>query len=252
MVKPDSEDWEIGENVAEHYGATKYEPPVRPGQGDAEQAHPLFEEYTDIENMRNFPDIFEVGESVVLSEKIHGTNSRVGLIEGELMAGSKAVRRKRPVDDRFATSIYWYPLSQEPVRKLLEDLGKEHRQVILFGEVYGSKVQSLHYGYKGVLGYRAFDLLIDGHYLDWPAFIALCATYNVETAPVVATIPFTLADVKQYSEGKTLLMQKDPHMREGLVVRPLRERTHPKLGRVILKYVSDAYLFGEKTDYAEQ
>ncbi|WP_160145548.1 RNA ligase (ATP) [Dictyobacter aurantiacus] len=251
-VRSDDESWEIGENVADYYGAKKFEPPIRPGQGDAEQDHPLFMEYTDIENMRNYPAIFEEGETVVLTEKIHGTNSRVGLIEGELMGGSKAVRRKRPADDAFSSNIYWSPLALEPVRNVLEELGKYHRQIILFGEVYGSKIQSLHYGHKGILGFRAFDLMIDGQYQNWPDFLAICQQYGIETVPVVATIPFDLQEVKRYSEGKTLLMENGAHMREGLVVRPLVERNNPKIGRVILKYVSDTYLFGEKTDYTDQ
>jgi RNA ligase (TIGR02306 family) len=251
-VHPDNEAWQIGENVADYYGALKFEPPVRVGQNDAESDHPLFASYTDIENMRNFPDIFENAEKVVLTEKVHGTNARVAIIEGELMAGSKAVRRKRPADDTFATNLYWYPFALKPVRALLEDLSQSHQQVILYGEIYGSKIQSFHYGHKGTLGFRAFDLLIDGQYLDWPEFVVLCEQHSVETVPVVATIPFSLAEVKRYSEGKTLLMEQDAHIREGLVVRPLHERSNPKLGRVILKYVSDAYLFGEKTDYTDQ
>lgn len=251
-ITPDDEHWQLGDNVAEYYHVSRYEPPVRPGPGDAEKNHPLFMEYTEIENMRNFPDIFADGETVFLSEKLHGTQCRTGIVEGELMAGSKAVRRKRPADDRFAASIYWFPFTLEPVRTMIEHLGQSHQQVILFGEVYGSKIQSFHYGHKGTLGFRAFDLLIDGRYLDWPTFVTMCETYGVETVPVVATIPFNLTEIKRYSEGKTLLMQQDAHIREGLVVRPLTERTNPKLGRVLLKYVSDSYLFGEKTDYTDQ
>lgn len=168
------------------------------------------------------------------------------------MAGSKAVRRKRPDGDKFESNIYWFPFSLPPVRALIEQLGQEHQQVILFGEVYGSKIQSFHYGFKGKMGFRAFDLLIDGAYMDWPEFVALCAQYGVETVPIVATIPFNLSEVKRYSEGKTLLMQEDAHIREGLVVRPVQERTDPKVGRVVLKYLSDSYLFGEKTDYTDQ
>jgi RNA ligase (TIGR02306 family) len=252
-VRPDCDDWQVGENVADYYGALKYEPPLRLSASDAEKAHPLFGEYTDIENMRNFPTIFEQGEMVVLSEKIHGTNSRVALIEGQLMAGSKAVRRKQPEDEKqFASNIYWYPLSLEPVRKLIETLGSENRQVILFGEIYGSKIQSFHYGLKNILGFRAFDLFINGKYLDWPEFHKLCELFEVETVPVVATVPFDLETVKRLSEGKTLLMGQDAHIREGLVVRSLRERMDPKLGRVILKYVSDSYLFGQKSDFTDR
>lgn len=249
-IRPDH-DWTIGENVAEFYDARKYEPPVRVTAGDAEVNHPLFVAYTEIENMRNFPEIFEPGESVLLSEKIHGTNARVACIEGELMAGSMGLRRKRPDEDRFASNTYWFPLSLEPVRTLLEALGREHRQVILFGEVYGSKIQSFHYGLRGSIGFRAFDLLLDGHYMDWPDFLVLCARYGVETVPVLATIPFDLAEVKRASEGKTQLMEQDAHIREGVVVRPTHERHDPRIGRVILKYVSDSYLFGEKSDYTD-
>lgn len=251
VIRSENEDWQPGENVADFYGVQKYEPPVRAGQGEAEKEHPLFFQYTEIENMRNFPDIFHEGEQVLISEKVHGTNSRVGMIEGELMAGSKTLRRRRPANDLFTSNIYWFPLSLEPVRSMVEDLGQRHRQVILFGEVYGSKIQSFHYGYKGILGYRAFDLLLDGRYVDWPQFIELCKQYGVETVPVLAIIAYSLEEVKRYSEGKTLLMQQDAHIREGVVVRPLVERFDPKTGRVILKYVSDSYLFGEKTDYTD-
>lgn len=251
LAIPPDEDWPVGTNVADFYGAVKYEPPVRTIAGDGEEDHPLFVAYTDIENMRNFPTLFVEGESVLLSEKIHGTQCRVGLIEGELMAASKGLRRKRPEEDRFTSSTYWFPLSLEPVRALLEELGQTHRQVILFGEVYGSKIQSFHYGLHGQLGFRAFDLLLDGQYQDWPVFLASCAHYGVETVPVLAQIPFHLATMKEFSEGKTQLMQQDAHIREGIVVRPERERHDPSHGRVILKYVSDSYLFGEKSDYTD-
>ena len=249
-VRPD-QDWPLGENVAEFYGARKYEPPVRVTAGDAEVAHPLFVAYTEIENMRNFPDIFSTGESVIVSEKIHGTQVRLGCIEGELMAGSKQVRRKRPAEDQFTSSTYWFPFSLETVRVLIEDFAKKHRQVILFGEIYGSKIQSFHYGFHGILGFRAFDLLLDGHYMDWPDFLQVCAQHGVEYVPALATISFDLNEMKRYSEGKTRLMAEDAHIREGVVVRPVHERHDPRVGRVILKYVSDSYLFGEKSDYTD-
>ena len=251
LAIPPDQDWPVGENVAEFYGAVRYEPPVRVTTGDAEKDHPLFVTYTEIENMRNFPTVFEQGESVILSEKIHGTNSRVASIEGELMAGSKQVRRKRPAEDHFANNIYWFPLSLEPVRTLLEEMGRNSQQVILFGEIYGSKIQSFHYGLHGDIGFRAFDLLLDGRYLDGPNFLEVCGQYGVQTVPVLASVAFDLNEIKHFSEGKTQMMQQDAHIREGVVVRPERERHDPRVGRVILKYVSDSYLFGEKSDYTD-
>ena len=42
------------------------------------------------------------------------------------------------------------------------------------------------------------------------------------------------------------------HVREGVVVRPLRERWDPVVGRVILKYLCDDYLLGNHEDTTDQ
>lgn len=239
--------WEEGRDVKAHYGVFKYIPPIKPTAGDAETPHPLFVEYTDIENLRNFPDVLEEGEEVVLTEKLHGTNCRVALIEGELTAGSMSVRRKRPdSEEAMAVNTYWHPLTLPAVKTLLETAGSRHRQFILFGEVYGSKIQDLHYGCKGRFGFRAFDILADGKYLDAEAFFGLCAQFGVETVPVLYRGPFTLETVRAFSEGNTTL--GDVHIREGVVVKPIVERTHPKTGRVVLKYIGDQYLFSKSAD----
>ena len=155
--------WPEGADVREHYGITKYVPPLKPSAGDAAEPHPLFVSYTDVENLRNFPGVFVQGEEVVVTEKLHGTNCRVGLVEGELMAGSMEVRRKRPEAGGDASNTYWFPVTLSGVTDLLAELaGTGAGQAILFGEVFGSKVQNLHYGHTGRLGFAAFDLLVDG------------------------------------------------------------------------------------------
>ncbi|MDQ2907167.1 MAG: RNA ligase (ATP) [Chloroflexota bacterium] len=254
-MPPDDATWQIGANVAEHYGVTKYEPPLRSTAEDAVEDHPLFPKYIIIENLRNFPHIFEPGEMVVLTEKIHGTSARVGIVEGELMAGSHQLRRKRPEND--TQSLYWFPLSLQSVRNLVQDLGQRYHQAVVYGEVYGPKVQRLHYGLKeNQLGFRVFDVLVDGKYLEYHEMVKLCHAFEVETVPEIAIIPFDLASIKLHSEGKTQVVSNNAHIREGVVVRSVREHNHPALGRVVLKYVSDSYFLktNEKdfTDYTEQ
>jgi len=241
IVDRDDTDWPEGLDVQDHYGITKYVPPVKISAGDVEPPHPLFGEYTDVENLRNFPAVFTEGEEVSVSEKIHGTSCRLGLVEGEWMAGSMSVRRRRPEDP--AGSIYWQPMGLPGVQDLLSHLGISHRQVILYGEVYGSKVQSLNYGQTGASGFRAFDLLADGKYLDAADFAAQCARFGVPAVPVLYRGPYSLETVKALSEGATTLGAD--HIREGVVVRPVRERNDPKVGRVCLKYIGDPYLFAK-------
>lgn len=244
--------WEVGDNVAEHYGAVKWEPPVRESRGGGGKfipnphqvpRNPLFAEYTDIENLRHYPGLLGENEWVVITEKIHGTNSRIGMVNGEWVAGSHHVQRG-PGDE-----LYWSPKSA--VERLVEALAKYHKQVIVFGEIYGSAVQSLDYGEQGHNGYRAFDLMIDGRYVDYPTFVDLCTIYGVPRVPSYAIKPFALDRVKTLSLGKTVI-GTEAHLREGVVVKPLLERSNPKVGRVILKYVSDDYLLAKKTDFKDE
>jgi RNA ligase (TIGR02306 family) len=244
------DDWAEGQDVADLYGITKYVPPIRTSVGDAEKPHALFVSYTEIENMRNFPAIFTDAEEVVVSEKIHGTNCRVGLIDVDgvktWMAGSKGVRRKMPAEERIAGDLYWHPYSLPSVRALVESCAADARQVILFGEVYG-KVQSLRYGVPQGIAFRAFDLLVDGKYVDYDRFAERCQAHGVEVAPLVYRGAFSLERIKQLAEGDSVVPGA-ANIREGVVVKPVIERLDPKIGRVVLKYIGDGYLLGNESD----
>lgn len=245
VVKPD-EDWPDGTDVAAHYGASKYEPPVKFAAGDSERNHPLFVTYTEVENLRSYPSVLHDGEPVAILEKVHGTNCRVGVVEGRRMAGSRGLRRKEPED--YTRNTYWFPWTLAPVAQLLNALGAQHEQVILFGEVYGQGVQSFRYG-RSDIGFRAFDLLVDGRYLDYERFLATCGEHGVEVVPELARIPYSLEAVKPFASGRAFA---GDHIREGVVVKPLVERTDPEIGRVILKYISDDYLLGAHEDFTDR
>jgi hypothetical protein len=158
----------LGQDVADFYGAAKYFPPVRTEAGDSAPADPRFPAYTEIENMRSYPDVLAEGEEVVILEKIHGTNDRVGfvtnIVEGgrrqQLMGGSRGLRRKEPPDLESARlNTYWYPLTLAGVENLLRALFMQgHNQAVLYGEVFGSGIQSLTYGQKSI-AFCAFDLI---------------------------------------------------------------------------------------------
>ncbi|HEX5051885.1 MAG TPA: RNA ligase (ATP) [Planctomycetota bacterium] len=249
LFAPDDPAVPVGTNLAAHYGITKYEPPVRPFAGDALPDHPWFPRYTELENLRNFPDVFAAGEPVVLTEKVHGTNARVGIVRGQRMAGSHNLRRAEPTA-RMHENPYWLPFTLAPVTALLEDLAGKHERVMLFGETYGRGIQSFHYGMTGQLGFVAFDLMAGDRYLDHDELQATLAKFGVPSVPVLWQGPFSMAAVQQHASGKTQF--DDQHIREGVVVRPLHERTDPRIGRVVMKYLADAYLLDDKrSDFTE-
>lgn len=250
-IAVENPDWRLGQDVAGHYGATKYYPPVKTTAGDAEVAHPLFPTYTDIENMRSYPDVIMDGEEVVATEKVHGTNCRIGFVrvgdKAEFMAGSKGLRRRMPdTDAAMRQNTYWYPFTVEGVKRMLMDIcACAHSQAVLFGEVFGKGIQSYTYG-QNAIAFRAFDLMLDGRYVDHSTFVGMCEFYGVETVPLVYRGPFSLDTIKVLSDGPSIV--GGLHGREGVVVRPTVERQDAKVGRVILKYVGDNYLFGKSAE----
>jgi RNA ligase (TIGR02306 family) len=271
--------WEVGKDLAEHYGIGKWEPPQPIMDGDAERPHPAFFRYTEIENYRNFPDVIKDGEEVVFTEKLHGKNARIGLIrvadeqgipQFTFMVGSHDVRRKefvtltkavRNPDTRepernedgtekvvvqTRRSQFWNCLT-DPVRGLLTDVSAGKFNVILFGEMFGRGQQDMWYNTE--FGFRAFDLAVEGRYLDYDEKQAIFARHNVEAVPFLYRGPFSRAKVEEYVDGPTTMCDPDKagafKGREGIVITPVKERCDFDLGdsgRVILKAISFAYL----------
>jgi len=248
LVFPPDKPWPSEEDVADYYGAKKYIPPVRVSAGDAMADDPLFVLYTNIENLRNFPSILQEGEEVWVTEKVHGSHSRLGCIKGETMAGSNRLRRKPPASEAdWAANLYWYPLTIPGVRRFIKCFGYFYDQVMLFGEIYGKGVQDLQYGQSG-LAYVAFDVLVNGQYCNHGVFLDLCREYEIPHVPY-EQCEFSMATIRQKAEGRAF---QGNHVKEGVVIRPKRERTHPAIGRVILKYVGDDYLIRHKEDFTDE
>lgn len=245
-----------GTDVTEFYRGVKYEPPVRytqagSGAQDCEPPYPDFHEYTSIENYYKYPDAIPVGTLVRVTEKVHGTNARLGVIfkdgEFQFMAGSHHTIRKPTSGDK--PSIYWRPLEIEGLLNMLNTLCDGRRNIVVFGEIYGPGVQDMDYGIPpGEIGFRVFDITDCYEYLDWDIVKAMCNNHDVELVPLLYQGPFSHKMVEALTDGETTLA--DPTVikskfkgREGIVITPLVECYSPVLGgRMILKSKSADYL----------
>lgn len=260
----DDESWEVGKDLVDYYKVTKYEPPLRANQGDAETPHPAFHRYYDMENIRNFPNLFVEGEEIVCTEKIHGENCRLGLIKDvndkgqavwKWMAGTHEVRRKKvwqkknkdtgePIGDPIISSS-WKCFSPE-VRKLLcyvsccgyapEEIDQEplvdpdliSHSVVLFGERFGSSVQDMSYGMSnGQFAFRAFDITRNGRWVDYDEKKGWFKAFQVEMVPEIYRGPFNFVKIEELAEGPTLVTDKmeGKNFREGVVVLSAKERS---------------------------
>lgn len=192
----------FGTNVSSFFKAVKYEPPQKIRAEDAAPDHPAFHQYTDIEHYYRFPEVFPEGMWVRVTEKIHGSNQKAGLInvdgEWQFMCGSHRVNRK-------PGGLYWEPLN-ENLMALLTDLCDEQHNVILFGEIFGPGIQDMDYGVeRGKRGYRVFDISVNGRYLDWEFVQQKCVEHDVETVPLLAIRRFTPEIIDEYTYGDTIV-----------------------------------------------
>jgi len=101
--KGDLSTWQEGDDVKEFFGVTKYEPPERTDEGDEDRPNYLFRRYTEIEHFANFPNLFVDGEEIIITEKLHGSCTRIGLViekdengdpSWRMMVGSHDMPRK--------------------------------------------------------------------------------------------------------------------------------------------------------------
>lgn len=239
---------EIGDDATALFQAVKYQPPERFQRGDTQRQPGAFHTYTAIQHYYRYKRVLPEGTPVRITEKLHGTNSRVGLVRDDglqFMCGSH-YRRVGGDIEKNRRSFYWEPLTDD-MAEMLEfiAIGGQH-DVIVFGEIYGCRVQKMDYGCKAVRGYRVYDISIDGEYQDWADVKAYCDLYDILTVPLLYEGPFSHKLVEELVDGSTTMAEPDDILckfkgREGIVITPLVEMVSYRGYRVILKAVSADY-----------
>jgi len=209
--------------------------------------NPHFDKYTDIENIKNFPNVFMYGELVVITEKIHGTNFRCGNLPRksnwfnrkayEFCYGSHNVQLG---GGRGKHCFYGNDVYGKICEKLELDK-KLPSGYMFYGEIYGKGIQDLTYGLDDI-SVRFFDIkdIKTGKYLDYSEFIEKTQIYcGLEVVPVLYIGTYSKDIVKQFTGGESSLAPDQ--LREGIVIRSIKERIE-HMGRVILKSINEEYL----------
>ncbi len=256
-------DWAaaVGTDHAAALGITKWVPPIPPQLTGKAIPAPDVLTWVDIEHLQRYPDVFTTGEPVVVTEKIHGSCMVLTVAGNRTLVSSKSQAAQRVALEEDPLNLYWRAVHRlgidDAARAIAEELGAD--RVAIYGEVYGAGVQDLAYGADARRpdgpGYVAFDLRIevDGRteWVDAPRALALLAAHGLPVVPVLFEGPFDLDAVLAAATGATVLGER-AHLREGVVVRPARERFSTAVsGRAIAKVVSPAYLTrgGDATEY---
>lgn len=189
-------------------GIEKWEPeiPIHMS-GDVESGSDILS-WVDIENIKRYPDAFTEGETVWVSEKIHGTcllatvvlnitethDWETGIADGteydinRVLVSSKGLAEKHLALTENSDNLYWRAVNGYKVRELALEIadyftnsGSLDERLVesvgIYGEVYGSGIQDLGYAVKGkgtLPGFAVFDArvkLTDGTSFWVDAFI---------------------------------------------------------------------------------
>ena len=243
---PCPEEHNVGDNIDEAYGLRKYEPPHKELGKDCVREIPDFPRYTKIGHLAENPYLFKDGERVQVREKIHGTNCRVGMVNGKFVAGSHNTQRL--VADG---ALYALPLQHPGAKKLLVDLSCDGTiNVVLYAEIFGQGIQDMRYGQE-FPAWRAFDIWMDGGFLTVEAKTDLFELYGIPNAPVLYDGPYRQEDIIPLIDGPTTIcppeLIKEPFKgREGIMITaygPLRK---------IARAVSVDYHTRENRDQTEE
>ncbi|PWT76416.1 MAG: hypothetical protein C5B59_06740 [Bacteroidetes bacterium] len=192
----------------------------------------------DVDAYKNFKSALQEGERVHVTEKIHGSNARYVYVDGKMYCGSRTQWKKE------GENVWWRALQYCPE---ILTWCMAHPGWVLYGEV-GPTQKGFNYGVSaGETFFYAFDVLglrydadMSGaqwteSFWDWPGNHGFAST-----VPVVYSGSFN-DEVLKLADGDTLVPGAKG-IREGVVIRPVPERSVPRLGRVHLKVVSNKFL----------
>lgn len=237
LLVPAPKGAQFGEDVAEQLGITHYHPLTsedtsqKSGWEAAPAPSGFFPKF-GVEALLRYGHLLNVGESIIVTEKINGESARFHF-DGERMHVGSHTQWKLESDK----NNFWRALRNTPA---LEEFCRAYPDLTVYAEVCGY-TKGFDYGsYMNIPQVFVFDLLRGNEWINY--YEARAIGKNLHWAPIVASniLYSNIAELERLVSGQSLVEGAN-HIREGIVVKPLVERTHPECGRVCFKLVSEAY-----------
>lgn len=248
----DSGSYVEGQDVTERLGVEKYEaPPVASQAGTLVSLPPLVSVY-DIEGAERFVSLVEslLDEPVFITEKLEGSHFSATIYkDGEIAV----CQRRYKIEPVESAEHDWHKAARlSGLRDKLPALKAEiERQrgepvevVTVRGEMIGAHIQGNYYKLPAQM-VKAFEIEVNGQPVSAPEFLALAQQFEIEHVPVLAadvTLREWLGDRSLADASNGVSEINTTLAREGIVIRPARERREDLIGRVIIKQRSPVYL----------
>jgi len=255
-----------GQDLTTKLGITKYEPPeeLPSAYGTCNKIkkryiNSNFHKYTDISNIKNYPRVFEDGEEVYISEKLHGTSFRAGWVKNETNTLWKKIKKlfgllepytfifgSRNVQLSYRNkNKYFY--DNNVYAKMAEKYDLKNKLKmgeVVYGEIVGDGIQH-GYGYgcrPNETDFYAYDLMMDDKWVNSTNFRINCGARGIPIVPFLYIGPYSKEIVDIYTVGASKLCPTGQPIREGCIVKSLEEKVNLFIGRKVLKSINPEYL----------
>lgn len=177
---------------------------------------------------RNKSVEFLANNEWIFTEKIDGTNIRVHWDGHNIEVGGRTDRASIPKHllDKLTTMFL-----NDETEELFEQVFW-NKEVILFGEGYGSKIQKVGSLYRKDVNFILFDIMVEDTYLERENVENIATIFGLDVVPIImrGTISEAVDFVKS-NPNSTFGTAK----MEGLVGRPAVEMKDRMGNRVIVK-----------------
>lgn len=240
--------YSIGDDVTEILQITKYIPEV-PVSLRGSCSPFSGQKYYDIENIKNFPNVLQTGENIVITEKISGAICRITRSEGEIRISSRGLGNNGLAFKPDGKTVYHCIVEHfkgdfnEIDKRLGDGVVDNHN---IFCVIFGKDIHSL--GYNTTLDIRVCDIHNGTKWLNVKEVLDILKGLQLQYVPILYRDKYHPDIIDKHAIGSTLVNTDEnspkPHIREGIVIRPETEREDDVLGRVILKSISPDYLIG--------
>lgn len=225
---------ELGQDLSEMLGITKYDPPI-PMDTGANVIGPFISDVSKTDEERIQSSLWQLdalrGLPYYITEKLDGTSVTYGFYDGEF----RVCNRNRRVDEH---SDYARVMPEG----LPQMLGNRY---VIQGEICGPGVQKNPLGLKRpeVFFFNLWDRTKHG-YADFFALRFFCEYHGLHMVPVLEegeSFNYTLQELLEKAQG-TYASGKQ---REGIVIRPRKEVRMPNGSRLSFKVLNNIFLLKE-------
>ncbi|MFA6526531.1 MAG: RNA ligase family protein [Candidatus Buchananbacteria bacterium] len=215
----------------------------------------LFKKYAEIQLIDRVTDIMREPE-VIVTEKLHGINVRIGWVDGRFRIGSRNEEFNYAGSSPNSSSGFMGWVRGSGLAEKLEELaGSIQSEVIFYGEWFGPGVQGKCIPYCREKQLRVFDVRIDEEFIDWDRVVELAGRIGLKTVPLLYRGRPDQAVFDELRDAPSTVARENgvgsvEDVGEGIVIKPtIMHRNYSGGDWVIAKYKSPK--FSERKSLAE-